>query len=132
LSLAGGFFGGGVFLLIAALLYFHYRLARRSSPIVGSSPWAVPQIGVRNAAFRPARSVVAVATLASAAFILIAVNSFRKGAPESGAYSVVAESLVPIARDINSEEGREALFLNDLLPFTSNRFACVPAMTPAA
>ena len=70
-------------------------------------------MGVRNASFRPARSVVAVATLASASFILISVNSFRKGAPEEGfaGYTVLAESLVPIAHDLNSKEGREALGL---------------------
>jgi hypothetical protein len=74
------------------------------------------QMGIRNASFRPSRSVVAVATLASASFILIAVSSFRKGAPEEslGGYTVLAESLVPIAFDLNSKEGRDSLGLSDL------------------
>ena len=116
LSLAAGFFGGGVSLLAAALLYFHFRLARPSTAVIGSRKWPLAQMGVRNASYRPARSVVAVATLASASFILIAVNSFRKGAPEEGfaGYTVLAESLVPIAHDLNSKEGREALGLSDL------------------
>ena len=116
LSLAAGFFGGGVSLLAAALLYFHFRLAQPSTAVIGSRKWPLAQMGVRNASFRPARSVVAVATLASASFILIAVNSFRKGAPEEGfaGYTVLAESLVPIAHDLNSKEGREALGLSDL------------------
>jgi putative ABC transport system permease protein len=116
-GLAAGFFGGGVFLLAAALLYFHFRLAKPSSgAVIGSRRWPLAQLGFRNASFRPARSVVAVATLASASFILISVNSFRKGAPEEGfgGYTVLAESLVPIAFDLNSKEGRETLGLNAL------------------
>ena len=116
LSSAAGFFGGGVSLLTSALLYFHFRLARPSSAVIGTRRWPLAQMGVRNASFRPARSVVAVATLAAASFILISVNSFRKGAPEEGfgGYTVLAESLVPIAYDLNSNEGRKALALEDL------------------
>ena len=39
LSLAAGFFGGGVSLLAAALLYFHFRLAKPSTAVIGS--WKV-------------------------------------------------------------------------------------------
>jgi hypothetical protein len=60
--------------------------------------------------------VVAVATIASATFILIAVDSFRKGAPDEGVggYAVLAETLVPIAHDPNTKEGQETLGLMDL------------------
>jgi ABC-type antimicrobial peptide transport system permease subunit len=116
LSLAAGFFGGGVLLLAAALLYVHFRLSRPSGAVIGSRKWPIAQMGLRNASFRPARSVVAIATLAAASFILIAVNSFRKGAPDEGfgGYSVIAESLVPIAYDLNSKEGRDNLGLANL------------------
>jgi len=115
------FFGGGVALLIATLLLIRSRLSRPSETVIGSRKWPMLEMGARNASFRPTRSVVAIATIASATFILITVNSFRKGTPEEGfgGYNVIAESLVPLIHDPNDKEGRETLGLNDL---TSARF----------
>ena len=110
------FFGGGVALLVATLFLIRLRLATPSETVVGGRKWPMVQMGIRNAAFRPTRSVVAIATIASATFILITVNSFRKGTPEEGfgGYNVIAESLVPVVHDPNDKEGRDALGLNDL------------------
>ena len=113
---AAAFFGGGFLLLTAILFFVHHHLSRPSRNVIGQGGWPVSRLGFRNASFRPVRSVVAVATIAAATFILISVDSFRKGAPEAsvGGYSVVAETLIPIVHDPNTEEGREALGLSDL------------------
>ena len=116
LNAAAAFFGGGFLLLAGVLFYVHHRLSRPSRNVIGQNEWAVSRLGLRNASFRPVRSVVAVATIASATFILISVDSFRKGEPEAsvGGYSVLAETLIPIAHDPNTKEGRELLGLSDL------------------
>jgi ABC-type antimicrobial peptide transport system permease subunit len=115
LNRTGAFFGGGLSLMAAALFFFRYRLGKAAPQKIGEGRWPFVQLGVRNAAFRPTRSVVAIATIASAAFILIAVDAFRKGPPQEGfgGYNVLAESLVPIAHDPNTSAGREALSLDD-------------------
>jgi ABC-type antimicrobial peptide transport system permease subunit len=116
LSRTAAFFGGGLLLLTAVLSYFHYRLSRPATTSIGPGAWPLARLGFRNASFRPVRSVVAVATIASATFILIAVDSFRKGAASEGlgGYAVLAETLVPIVHNPNTKDGQEALGLADL------------------
>jgi hypothetical protein len=82
---------------------------------------------MRNATFRPGRSVLSIAVIASAAFILIAVDAFRRGerlvdtGPQSGVggYSLLVETLIPIVHDPNTPEGREALNLSSIDPSTA-------------
>ena len=66
---------------------------------------------------KPARSFTCVALIASATFIIVSVEAFRRD-PESvslertsgtGGYSFLADSVLPIIYDPNSEDGREAL-----------------------
>jgi hypothetical protein len=64
------------------------------------------------------------AVIASATFILISVDAFRRGdtlrdtGPHSGVggYSLVVETLLPVVQDPNSRAGRESLNLVDLDP----------------
>src|SRR6185503_10557201 len=73
-----GFFGGGTLVLAAALCYQSAWLRRPSAkPIAGSGWWSVTRLGFRNATSRPGRSVLCIALIASAAFIIVAVDSFR-------------------------------------------------------
>ena len=51
---------------------------RRASLIDGRGWRAVSRLGLRNAADRPGRSVLAIAVIASATFILISVDAFRR------------------------------------------------------
>jgi hypothetical protein len=81
----------------------------------------VARLGFRNATYRPGRSVLCIALIASAAFIIVAVDSFRhrEGGllldrkSGSGGFPLLAESLLPVIHDPNSSEGREALNLTD-------------------
>ena len=117
-----GFFGGGTLVLAAALCYQSAWLRRASAkPIAGTGWWSVTRLGFRNATSRPGRSVLCIALIASAAFIIVAVDSFRhRGGPQptdrksgSGGFPLLAESLLPVVHDPNTSEGREALNLNE-------------------
>jgi ABC-type lipoprotein release transport system permease subunit len=120
---AGAFFGAGSVLLIASLCAAAWLLRRRArSGIVGSGWLPVSRLGMRTVTYRPGRSVLSIAVIASATFILISVEAFRRGdgvadtGPRSGVggYDLIVETLLPVVRDPNSREGREALNLFDL------------------
>ena len=126
----GGFFGGGMLLLIAALCFQSVWLRRGGGNLVGGEGWwAVARLGFRNATYRPARSVVCIALIASAAFIIVSVDAFRRegasanNSPKSGSggFPLQARSVVPLVHDVNSREGREALNLtSDSAPALAN------------
>ena len=90
---------------------------------------------MRTATYRPGRSVLSIAVIASATFILISVEAFRRGdrladtGPRSGVggYDLIVETLLPIVRDPNTREGREALNLFDLDPVSDVRAAAAAA-----
>ncbi|HNG28557.1 MAG TPA: ABC transporter permease [Blastocatellia bacterium] len=119
---AGGFFGAGTFLLIALLFFWSAWLkSDKRQTIHGLGLWPMLRLGFRNASIRPGRSVLCIALIASAAFIIVSVDAFRKDGstasldPKSGTggYPLLAESLLPIVHDPNSEAGREELNLTD-------------------
>jgi putative ABC transport system permease protein len=119
---AGGFFGAGTCLLIAALCGWSVWLrSERRTTIHGQGLSAVAQLGFRNASVRAGRSVLCIALIASAAFIVVSVDAFRRDghadvgdkASGTGGYPLLAESLLPIVRDLNSEQGREELNLSE-------------------
>jgi putative ABC transport system permease protein len=114
INATGAFFGGGFALLGAALTFYRFRLARTARTQVHGQGWQpMARLGFRNASYRPTRSVVAMATIASAAFILVSVDAFRKDASALGAgtggYSLIVETLAPIVHDPNSLAGLKDL-----------------------
>ncbi|HEX5965748.1 MAG TPA: FtsX-like permease family protein [Pyrinomonadaceae bacterium] len=116
-----GFFGGGVMLLVAGICFLSVWLRKRPGATIRQPGWwAMWQMGFRNTTYRPARTVLCVTLIASAAFIIVAVDAFRRSGAVandkksgSGGFPFVAESLVPIVRDLNTVEGRESLNLNN-------------------
>jgi ABC-type antimicrobial peptide transport system permease subunit len=113
-----GFFGAGTVLLLAALLAEHQWLRRKvGSAIEGHGFRAVSRLGFRNAAYRAGRSILCIALIASAAFIIVAVESFKRSGKDSrldrksgtGGYPLLAESQLPLYHDPNTADGREAL-----------------------
>jgi ABC-type lipoprotein release transport system permease subunit len=120
---AGAFFGAGFALMLAALggLLWRFRQPPRGA-VTRTGPLALSRLGARYASYRPGRSVLSVAVIASATFILIAVSAFRKdgesGAPGKdtgvGGYSVIVDTLLPVVHDPNTTYGREALNLAGL------------------
>ncbi|MCP9495289.1 MAG: ABC transporter permease [Pyrinomonadaceae bacterium MAG19_C2-C3] len=115
-----GFFGGGTLVLVALLCYQAAWLrGRRVRQIQFGGWWSIARLGLRNATHRPGRSILCIALIASAAFIIVSVNAFRRDETHStsdrksgsGGFPLFAESLLPIVHDPNTAEGREALNL---------------------
>ncbi len=77
------------------------------------------RLGFRSAAHRPSRSVLSAALIASAAFIIVSVDAFRRegGALDAdrksgtGGYVLYAESEIPLLHNPNDAAGREALMI---------------------
>ena len=114
----GAFFGAGALLLLASLCGATWLLRRRArSGIIGHGWVSISKLGMRTATYRPARSVLSIAVIASATFILISVEAFRRGDRLAdtglrsgvGGYDLIVETLLPVVRDLNTREGREAL-----------------------
>jgi ABC-type lipoprotein release transport system permease subunit len=118
-----GFFAGGTLLLVAALCYQAHWLRRdQPLPIHGNGVWPVVKLGFRNATYRPGRSVLCIALIAAAAFIIVSVDAFRhrestnstrETKTGNGGYPLLAESLLPIVHDLNTNEGRASLNLRN-------------------
>ena len=113
-----GFFGAGM-LLLASLLTLAWTWLGRQAPAGAAAPptWTVSRVGLRNTTARPGRSVLCITLIAFASFIIVAVDAFHlegggSAADRSsgtGGYPLLAESLLPIVRDLGSEESREEL-----------------------
>jgi putative ABC transport system permease protein len=118
---AAAFFGGGVVLLVAGICFLSSWLKKEGKGIHGSGWWSIARLGFRNATYRPGRTVLCITLIASAAFIIVAVDLFRRsGASASdkksgtGGFPILAESLLPVVHDANTLAGRESLNLNNV------------------
>ena len=118
----GGFFGAGTLLLISLLFFWSAWLrSDRKQTISGQGVGSMMRMGFRNATERPGRTVLCIALVASAAFIIVSVDAFRRDADSvemsrdsgTGGYPLMGESLLPVVRDLNGDEGREELNLVD-------------------
>jgi ABC-type antimicrobial peptide transport system permease subunit len=113
------FFGGGVVLLIAGVLYISSWLKRRNRPaITGAGWWTVARLGFRNATYRPGRTVLCITLIAAAAFIIVAVDSISRSGfsathrkSGTGGFPHLAESLLPNVHEANTAARRESLNL---------------------
>jgi putative ABC transport system permease protein len=130
----GAFFGAGGSLLVSCLCLVAFKLRvppRR--PLGGQGWWSVSRLGLRNGAVRPGRSVLAIAVIAAASFVLISVDAFRRGGPLPtdrhsgvGGYPLLVDLLVPLAHDPNGREGRELLGLTGSDAVTIEPFRLLP------
>jgi putative ABC transport system permease protein len=127
----GAFFGAGASLLASCMCALTLWLRRPPRRTLSGRGWRpVAQLGLRSATYRPARSVLAIAVVASATFILISVDAFRRDGtiatqdPHSGTggYALLVDTVLPLVNDPNSGEGRAMLGLSsfdgiDVVPF---------------
>jgi putative ABC transport system permease protein len=112
-----GFFGSGSLLLAASLVQARAWLGGRRG--AGTVVRGLAGLGLRGASYRPGRSVVCIALIAFAVFVIVAVGAFRHaGVPdvgardsESGGYRLLARALTPLHHDPATREGRTALGL---------------------
>ncbi len=117
-----GFFAAGGVLLVFLLLALSASLRRApGGTITGHGPMAVARLGVRQATAHPGRSVLSVALIAFATFVIVSVGAFERGAPDNerdprsgtGGYTLYAESVVPVMFDPGTPAGRAELGLSD-------------------
>jgi ABC-type lipoprotein release transport system permease subunit len=118
----GGFFGAGFLLLVSVLLSSLGWLRGASTPLLFvPGRRALWRLGLRNLAWRPGRAALCLALIASAAFIIVSLESFRRDPAAasnrkdsgSGGFAIYAESLSPIVHDPQTAAGREALNLQN-------------------
>jgi ABC-type lipoprotein release transport system permease subunit len=107
LDQTAGFFGAGTLLLVAAISFQSAVLNRRSSAIVGG----LTTLALRNAAYRPGRSILCIAQIACATFLIVSIDAFRQTGDSAGTggYPLMAESVLPLIHDPNTTAGRDAL-----------------------
>jgi len=113
-----GFFGAGLMLLLSSVSVTALYLRRDHPGMLSGQGWrSCLRLGLRNAMHRPGRSLLCVALIAAATFIVVSVEAFRQD-PQSislepksgtGGYPLMAHSALPIVYDPNSPAGREAL-----------------------
>lgn len=123
------FFGSGSLLLLACLaMLSSWMRSTRSRMVEGHGLWGVARLGIRNAARHPGRSLLTAGLLAAAAFLLVAVEAFRRHVDPreaveqaNGGFHLVAESDLPLFRDLNTQEGRQEV-RDKLLPIYRDEF----------
>jgi len=119
LNPTAGFFGAGGAWLVAGLCGASAWLRRRRpSRLLGRGFTGMSQLGFRHTAVRPSRSVLSLALIAFACFVLVSVGAFRKdpasGGDKSsgtGGFALMAESVAPLMHDPNTPTGRDGLGL---------------------
>lgn len=115
------FFGSGSLVLTACLCALAgWMRSSRTASVEGHGVWAIARLGMRNAARHPLRSMLTAGLLAAAAFLLVAVEAFRKNAVgdaahAAGGYTLIAESDLPLFLDLNTADGRRQV-LDKMVP----------------
>ncbi len=136
---AGGFFSAGGLFLCSGIGFFCHYLVRRKAPnspaslsgLTGSS--GLLRFGLRNLERNVLRSVSTVALLATAFFLLIAVESFRRQ-PEkhfkeksggSGGFPLLVKTAVPLFFN-PAENGGQQEMLDHLQRFWQQKPQAIP------
>lgn len=115
------FFVGGAGCLAGGLLLLRERLQVSDSGQQNRTIRHVSGFALANAARSPWRSLLTTALIASATFLIVAVAAGRRNplseTPDkssgNGGFRLVAESSQPVLRDINLEQGRIELNINE-------------------
>ncbi len=118
LKSAIGFFSSGTAFLIAAICLLKLQLERKNrKPITSSGNWAITRLGIRNASRQPLKSLLTAGLIASATFIIIAIQSMhlelntdtRSIETPTGGFELLAESSTPLPYDLGSTNGQSEL-----------------------
>ncbi len=115
-SSAGLFFGSGVLLLTAGLVFFSLWLRAATPSNAAFVRGRTVKMGVRNSARHPGRSILCTALVGCACFVIVSVGANRhtetqhdtslRKASGAGGFALAAESDIPLHHDLNSEDGR--------------------------
>ena len=107
-------FGAGALLMISGLAFFALWCRGSRTRGIGG---AVIGMAARNSSWAPGRSILSVALVASACFVivLVAANRHEFGreledrGSGAGGYALIAEAEVPLYQDLNEADGRAEL-----------------------
>lgn len=113
--------GGGLLLVAALAAVWAWMRGARHGTLAGHGGLALGRLGVRNAARHPTRSLLTAGLLASAAFLIVAVESFHRNPGRdfltkeggSGGFTLLAETDVPVYEDLATPAGRDRLNFSD-------------------
>ena len=111
-SRLGAFFGAGTLSLTAALIYLRASLL---APSRREAVEGIAQLGLRNGGRNPTRSVLSVALVACASFMIVTVTMNRQDASAQepafesgdGGFRLIADADVPLFQDRIDEVERE-------------------------
>ncbi len=114
---AGTFMGAGSLVLAALLVWLwgQIRAALGDKPLF-TGPCQLARLALRNARRHPGRTLLTLGLMASACFLIVALAAFRLDpeaigqgrASGTGGYALIAESTVPIYRDLHAFEASDA------------------------
>ncbi len=120
--MALGFFGTGSAMLVGCLGTFAWWLgSSRRSAIAIHTRNALTRLGAANCVRNPGRSLLTVGLMASATFLVVSLEAFRLEPDTNmasrntgtGGFELLAESTAPLAYDLNTSQGRQALGIDD-------------------
>jgi ABC-type antimicrobial peptide transport system permease subunit len=118
LAQGAAFFGTAAMLLAAMLSITMLLLNRPSRSIIsGHGKLALVRLGLRSAGSRSGRSVLSIALIAFATFLIVSLDTFRRSPRDvsldrrsgTGGYRLLAESLSPVYHDLGSPAARSTL-----------------------
>lgn len=120
--------GAGASLLVCGLALVSLWL-RRPRP---ARRLTLAGMAARNGAASPGRSLLAVALVACACFVLVTVAANRRGShgDESG-FPLYAESTVPVVQDPAEEAGVEGVSIHSLYAVPGDDISCLNLFRPA-
>lgn len=112
---AGAFVGGGMFLLIAMIMFILDRFTTptrmKSRRSVGAS-YSLWTLAIRGVARNPLRSTLSIGLMAIACFLIISMSAFQMRPTDSGVggFELLGRSATPIYKDL-----RDSAILRDYL-----------------
>jgi putative ABC transport system permease protein len=106
---AGCFLASGACVLTGLLMLISTKLKSRPSTAAAPFRAVLPSLAARNIGRARGRSIATIALVASAAFLVVAVSSFRLSPTEQGigGFNLIAESSESILTDLNNSTARK-------------------------
>lgn len=113
------FFSAGALVLVAGLAGLRAWMRTDSRRPIAPGSGALLRLGVRNARRHPGRSLLAGGLIACATFVVISVGLYRRDVSQTdfarsgglGGFSLMAQSIAPIAEDLGDSRSRAAIGL---------------------
>lgn len=110
---AGAFVGGGMLVLIAALLFIYACLRSPSRVAIRTHQvsFTFRQLISRNASRHPLRSTMTIGLMATAAFLIMAISAFRlqPGTEGTGGFTLIGQSSQTLSRDLRQKRVRSEM-----------------------